>query len=761
MTAALPTPLTSLVGRSRDVAEITAMLGREDVRLLTLFGPGGVGKTRLALAVAGAVDAFEDGVAFVRLAPLAHADLVLPAIVRELGVPQGGTPPRDRLISFVGDKPLLLVLDNMEHVAEVATEIADLLSMCPRLTVLATSRVRLRISGEQLYPVPPLGLPPSEGPWERIAEADAVRLFLARARSVHPGFELTETNARPVADICARLDGLPLAIELAAARLSALPPTVLLARLERSLPLLTGGGIDLPERQRTMRAVIAWSYGLLSGEEQRLFGRLAAFRGGFTLEAAEAVVVDGDDLPADPLDGLASLVDKSLLRGDGTHGEAARFLMLETVREYAIELLGEGDDVTVRSRHAAYFLDLARRAEPHLTGHDQVGWLDTLDVELANMRVALDWLAATGRAQDALGMATNLKWFWHRRGHIAEGRAHLDALLAHAPADEDTRAKALAVAGHLARWQQDRGNAKAFCMAALGIFQRLDDPRSQAITLCSLSDIAVDSGDTEAADALAYDALAEARRADDPWAVAMATNQLGNNAAVRLDYEATHRHWVESLDMFRSTADLTYVCWLLGNLGWVSVNLGLLNPAREHFREQLVLARTIRDPWWLTWLVEGCGRLASAHGVTMLGTRFLAAAAGQRERMGLPLRPTVKTIHDRAVESARSLLGAAAFDRAWAEGSAWGLADAVREADGYLNRAGGDETVPALSADGLTPRERDVLRLLVRGMTDRQIAEALFIGPRTVGTHVANLLAKLGAQNRSEAAVIAVRQSLT
>jgi predicted ATPase/class 3 adenylate cyclase len=465
----LPLQPTPLVGREKEVSEVCDLLRGEATRLLTLTGPGGTGKTRLALqAAADLLEDFSDGAFLAQLATLTEAELFFSAVAETLGVKETGDQPlKEILKDYLHERRLLLVLDNFEQVLGAAPTVTELLTAAPGLKVLATSRTPLRLYGEKEYAVPPLSVPDVRHlpDLKTLSQYEAVRLFIERAKSAKVDFEVTDESAPAVAEICVRLDGLPLAIELAAARIKMLPPKAMLKRLGSRLKLLTGGARDLPERQRTLRATIEWSHALLDEGERVLFGRLAVFSGGRTLEAIEAICDAERDLPVEAFDGVSSLLDKSLLRQEeGPNGEP-RFVMLETVHEFAREKLQESKEAEeIKRVHAQYFLTLAEQAFPELRGPDQLEWLERLEAEHDNMRAALSWALEHKQVELALRLGSALWWFWWMRGHNSEGRRWLEQALAmDGRGSPEVRAIALAGAGALASEQGDLDRAKEAC----------------------------------------------------------------------------------------------------------------------------------------------------------------------------------------------------------------------------------------------------------------------------------------------------------
>jgi predicted ATPase/class 3 adenylate cyclase len=619
----LPLQLTSFVGREEQIAEAERLLDR--ARLLTLTGPGGTGKSRLALRIAAdLLPRYQDGAWFVDLSPATDPALVPAAAAKALGVPEAaGRPILDEVKEHLRHRELLLVVDNFEQVAEAGPVIEELLTTAPRLQTMVTSRVVLSLRGEQEYPVPPL------------PEVEAVRLFCERAVAASPRFALTEENTPVVAEITARLDGLPLAIELAASRTKVLTPTQILARLERRLSILTSGARSLPERQRTLRAAIAWSYDLLDPVERRLFARLSVFTGGWTFESAEAVC-DPEALGVDALDGLTSLVDKSLVRRVESPGRLPRFSMLETILEFGREQLEtSGDSAPVLRRHAERFLDLAVEAEPHLTGAEQGDWLDRCDAEHANIRAALRWAIDAGDAGRAQAAAGALWRFWQQRGHLAEGRRWLEEVLAMPSGRAPTaaRAKALAGAGGIA-WWSDQGAARAFYEEALAIQRRLDDPAGLAEALYNQAFAVAAENDWDSAARLLEEALAVFRQLGDEPGVARVLTMLLVPDAMAGSWERVIAGIEEVVAIWRrrrNRLDLAYgLVWLAFAYG----RAGRREDARATALEALELFGEAGDATGLALVFRDLVFLLTWEGRHADAVRMAGVAEAQRARAG-------------------------------------------------------------------------------------------------------------------------------
>jgi predicted ATPase/DNA-binding CsgD family transcriptional regulator len=604
----LPVQLTSFVGREQEIASISRLLLRDDVRLLTLTGPGGVGKTRVALAVAERVQKyFRDGVCLVSLAPITEAELVLPTIAGTLGVKATRTQVQEeRLLHSLRDRQLLLLLDNFEQLISVASRLLELLVACPAVKLLVTSRAVLHLRGEQVFPVPPLALPDptplSEG--ALLPSSSAVTLFYQRAQEVSPAFQLTPENALAVAEVCRRLDGLPLALELAAARIKLFPPHALLVRLQQGRHLLTSNVHDVPARQQTLQQTIKWSYDLLDDQEQALFRHLSIFVGGCTLEAAEAVCQALGEAERDMLDLVSSLLDKSLLHQVAGGQDAPRLQLLETIRAFGLERLVEaGESGAAGQAHAHYFLRVAEVAEPELYGASQVARFDTLQREHDNFRAALRWLLETRASEQALGLCVALARFWTIRSYVTEGRAWLrGALELAAQVSQATtiRAKALCWAGWLAQLQGELTVAAALCQESLDLSRHLSDQHTMALALSRLGIISSSQGDDTTACSLLEESVKQYQTLADESGLAYALMALGAMAIGHREPGEVRAWLEESLALFQTLKNEEGIAWSLYSLARLSLLLADFEHASLFSQEALLMFRTLG-------LVEGKG----------------------------------------------------------------------------------------------------------------------------------------------------------
>jgi predicted ATPase/class 3 adenylate cyclase len=665
----LPLQLTSFVGRETEIAETVRLL--EDHRLVTLTGPGGTGKTRLALEVAHRLlPRFDDGAFFVDLASVAEPGLVGPAIGKALGVQEEpGRDVEDTLTTYLAEKELLLAPDNVEHILEATPVVQHLLEAAPRLRVLATSRAPLGLYGEQEQEVPPMKLPdptslPEPG---AMSEFEAVALFVERARAAKAGFDLTAHNAHAVAEICVALDGLPLAIELAASRIKVLPPEAILRRLGQGLDLLASGARNLPERQRTLRGAIEWSYGLLDKPEQELFARLSVFAGGADLESVEAVATPDGEVGMDSLDGLAALIDSSLIRQTETRPGESRFGMLETIREYAGERLdADFDSEATRRRHAEHFLTLAEDAEPHLDGPEEVEWLDRLDQEHDNLQAALRW-AVEQEPQRGMRAAAAVWRFWQVRGDVASGLDWMTRLLARPVGRTGDRARAEEAAGSLAYWQSDLEEAERHYREALAIFRELGDRRGTAQVTHDLAFIPILRGTGPEASRLLQAAIALYEEIGDGERAARAKADLGLLLMAQGDHSAALPLLEEALSRTRERGDLSRLADDLLRIGNAHRMLEEFGQARADHLEALEIMERTGATGGIAAVLEMMATIDSDQGRYQRALRLYGAGQAMAESVGAQDVPDWFLFGDPVGDSRRAL-GDEAVEAALAEG---------------------------------------------------------------------------------------------
>jgi predicted ATPase/DNA-binding SARP family transcriptional activator/DNA-binding CsgD family transcriptional regulator len=805
----LPAPRTSFVGREREIVELKRELAM--TRLLTLTGVGGSGKTRLALEVArDLVGAYPDGVWLVELAPLSESGLVSQAVAGALGVhEQQGRPVADVLVDTLRSKEMLLVLDNCEHLVEAVARLVDtLLDSCLRLRVLATSRELLNVAGEMNRPVLPLSVPASqrEPAVAELEGSEAVRLFLERARQRNPSLALTPENAQAVAEVCRELAGMPLAIELAAARVGALSVEEITQRLKGSIKLLSGGGRTASERHQSLRGALDWSYDLLAEREQMLFRRLSVFGGGWALGAAEAVGT-GDGIEEEVvLDLLSRLVDKSLVVAEANREGRVRYRMLEPVRQYAREKLEEGDGGdAVRRRHATFFLALAEEADPAVEGAQQQEWLERLEAEHDNLRAALQWSLEQGEdAELALRTGAALGDFWYLRGYFSEGRRWLEeALTKSDPAPRAVRARALERVSQLALFQGDLDRAESaseegielkgvelfrtgggdsvaaelkrmlgMVMAnrgesqqaielleqSLAHSQEADSVRGMAISLFCLGSVRKAQGDFDRAVELLEEALTMLRESGDPALIASILAHLGMTFVFQGDLERATVVSEVAVAMLRKQKHRSFLADALDNLGWAALLRGDPEQARTLYAESLGLRQEVGDKLSTPETLEGLACEAGARGEVERAAKLLGAAQMLNEVIGHQQEAGARALQEPYLDAARSRLSEAEWGVAFTEGRNMGLEEAVEYALSEEGPATPLTTVPEQSSaeeppPTLTRREREVANLLERRFTSRQIASELHLSERTVEKHVANILRKLNLHSREQVAV--------
>ena len=787
-------------------------------RLLTLTGVGGSGKTRLALEVArDLLEAYPDGVWLVELAPLSEEVLVPKAVAEALEVPERSAGPlADTLAEVLRNRELLLVLDNCEHLLEASARLVDkLLDSCPRLSILATSREALRVEGEVRWPVPPLSVPERQGtPLSEELEAyESVHLFDERAREHDPSFSLSPPNALAVVEICRMLEGIPLAIELAAARVGTLSVEQILQRLGGSLELLTRGGRTALPRHRTLKGALGWSYYLLSESERKLFRKLSVFAGGWTLEASEAVGAGEGVEEREVLDLLSGLVEKSLVVTKRGQDGGERYRMLEPVRQYALEQLEEGGEVEdTRYAYAQYFLALAEEAEPELLGPRETEWYDRLEEEHDNIRAALSWSLEGASPELGLRLAGAIWWFWQRHGHLSEGLRWLDEGLAKGGgASAITRAKALGGIGWLAYGHADLDRMKESATEGLRLSTeaRLGS-HHRALFLEVLGEASWLEGDYERAKMLTEESVNLSREANDLGVLANSLIELGNASVWRVGGQEQARAYYEealtisrelssasilrscvnglglsyllqrdigraaplfeeSAALCREAGDRTLLPLPLNDLGWVALLRDDLKRAEALHKESLALSKELGGSHRTFVFLEGLACDAGAKGEAERAARLFAAAQSLRETTGFSLEPAMHALAEPYLVEARSQLDENAWTEAWEEGRAMSMEAAFEyalsedEPSTITSSAAPTEQLSTPVSEhpaGLTPREVEVLGLVAEGLTNPQVAQRLFLSPRTVQRHLNSVYRKLGVSSRTAATHLALEHDL-
>ena len=813
----LPVQVSSFIGREAELAAVRALVGGS--RLVTLTGAGGAGKTRLGLQVAaGLADGTGDGVWFADLAPLGDPDLVAVTVADVLGVRQEpGLPVVDSLVEAVGGRSLLVLLDNCEHVIGACAKVADaLLRGCPNLALLATSREPLGIGGEHVYRVPSLQMPADGDDMDAIRAAEAVRLLEDRAMSQGVPLARDAETTAAAGRICRRLDGIPLAIELAAARLRGMPAGELEARLDERFVLLTAGSRAGLPRQRTLRAMVDWSWELLDPAERAVLARLSAFAGGFGLAAAEAVA-EGPDVPAaEVLGHLGALVDKSLVQFDHTRAGPGRYRLLETVRQYAtgqLDALGPAAAEAARVAHSEYYLALAEAAAPYLVAADQAAWLDRLDAELGNLRAAIAFCLTQADPAPGLRLVASLRVYWRARGHAAEGADALRALLDGPAAQEATlpRARALAAAARLLQQTGGYAIAADYCQEALAIARAAGDDYLVAELLRIRAAILLRQGQSGAALLVIEQGLGLAHHLGEPYLTARLLSARAFAADVEGDHVGAARNAAESLRLFRQAGDRLGVGQMLGNLGYYELSAGDLDAARRHLAESHDIARPLNDWYSIVHttfnlgLAEYLGGLPDAAGALFAESLDLARRTGMKANMayaliglalaghgradpawsarlhgaadqaladlGHALQPLEERLADGDRQQLRAAMGTEGFETEYAAGRTLDLARAAHQAQQGLQagreaRLAGapvsepDAAIPGGAVTVLTPRELDVLKLVAQGLSNPDIAQRLVLSEHTVHRHLTNILRKLGLSSRAAAAAWGVRAGL-